>query len=391
VDERAPPDGPIESAEDLYQNAPCGYVSTRADGLITRTNGTFEAWTGYRCADLIAQRRFSELLAPGGRIYYETHLAPLLAMQGHAREIALEIVCANGGRLPVLINAAVARDEAGEARGIRITVFDATSRRRYEQELLRERQRAERADRIKARFIAMINHEIRSPLNVITSVRHLLEKTRLDPEQARLVQMLRSSSQSLLGIVNSVLDFGKLEAGKETLLESAFDLRGLVEQTLAAAGAAAEEKQLSLESAVSQLPSGRLVGDAGKIGQVLTNLLSNAIKFTERGFVRLVVHGAEAIGDTVVITFEVVDTGIGIAADRLEVIFEPYAQAAAETSARYGGTGLGLAICKELVALLGGDLTVASEPGRGSRFAFALPLRLENTQTTPTGSQPGSH
>jgi PAS domain S-box-containing protein len=130
-----------ESAEDLFENAPCGYLSTTLDGTLLKVNRTFESWTGLRREDLLGRKRFQELLAPGGRIYHETHYAPLLRMQGHAREIALEILRSDGSRLPVLVNSVVVEDGEGEPRVIRTTVFDASERRRYEEELLRARRR----------------------------------------------------------------------------------------------------------------------------------------------------------------------------------------------------------------------------------------------------------
>src|SRR5687767_11511352 len=129
--------------EDLYERAPCGYLSTDLGGRIVKVNGTFLEWTGYSRDELVGARRFQDLLSPGGRIYHETHYAPLLRMQGSVREIAVEIVRADGTRLPALVNAVVRRDEAGEPRAIRTTVFDATDRRRYEEELLRARRREE--------------------------------------------------------------------------------------------------------------------------------------------------------------------------------------------------------------------------------------------------------
>jgi len=130
-----------ESAEELFEDAPCGYLSTRMDGTIVRVNRTFEAWTGLRREDLVGRRRFQDLLTVGGRIYHETHVAPLLAMQGSIREIAVEVLRADGSRLPALVNAVVRRDEHGTPQVVRTTVFDATDRRRYEQELLRGRER----------------------------------------------------------------------------------------------------------------------------------------------------------------------------------------------------------------------------------------------------------
>ncbi len=140
---KAEPELLEEAAADLFEDAPCGYVLTRPDGTIVKVNRTFESWTGYSRGQLVAARRFQDMLAPGGRIYYETHFAPLLHMQGAVREIAIELVRADGSRLPALVNATLGRDEAGRPRVVRATVFDATDRRRYEDELLRARRREE--------------------------------------------------------------------------------------------------------------------------------------------------------------------------------------------------------------------------------------------------------
>lgn len=142
----ADPVVPSESAEDLYEHAPCGYLSTTPDGTIARVNATLLSWLGHDRDELVGRRRFSDLLTPGGRIYHETHYAPLLAMQGSVREIALDLVCAGGRRLPVLVNSILVRTPAGEPHVIRTSVFDATDRREYERELLRARERAERSE-----------------------------------------------------------------------------------------------------------------------------------------------------------------------------------------------------------------------------------------------------
>jgi PAS domain S-box-containing protein len=369
---------PVETAEDLYENAPCGYMSTSHGGLIVRANRTFFLWTGYSPDQVLGRRRFADLLPPSGRIYYETHYAPLLMMQGKVREIALELTCADQSRLPVLINATLARDAQGRPQLIRITVFNATARREYEQELLRERRRAEQATEEKARFIAMVSHEIRSPLSAIVAVRQMLEKTELSPRQQQLVRMLKSSSEGLLELVNNVLDLGRFERGHELLELHEFDLRVLVEASFEAMRARAELKGIALEQSISGEVPQCVVGDALKINQVLTNLLSNALKFTEHGTVRLSVHCEPTGAESVAITFSVSDTGMGIASDRLSNIFEEYAQEA-HVRSRYGGTGLGLAISRGLVELHGGELSVQSELGRGSTFRFTLHLKRRHS------------
>jgi PAS domain S-box-containing protein len=365
-----------ESAEDLYEHAPCGYLSTLPGGIIVKVNQTFLTWTGYERRDLVGRKRFQELLTPGGRIYHETHYAPLLQMQGTVREIAVDIVCANGQRLPALINSVLKQDAAGKPTLVRTTIFNATDRKEYERELLRERQRAERAAQAKADFVSMVSHEIRTPLNAITGVAHLLGATELSPQQQKLVRILRSSSGNLLNLINDILDFSKIEAGKMAPEEKNLDLRQLVQGIADSFHGRAEEKGLSLEVDVDERIPGDLLGDPIKIGQVLTNLLGNALKFTAKGAITLTLQVQELAVDSVTIDFRVTDTGIGIAPDRLPYVFDEFTQASYDISMKYGGTGLGLAISKKLVELHGSRLAVDSELDRGTTFSFSLRLKI---------------
>src|SRR5215203_2489055 len=187
VPDPPPPNLIEESAEDLYDYAPCGYISALPGGTIVKVNQTFLDWTGYRREDLVDRKRFQDLLTAGGRIFHETHYAPLLRMQGAVREIAIDLICANGGRLPALINSVLRKDEDGNPLLTRTTVFNATDRKEYERELLRERQKAEQAAKAKADFISMISHEIRTPLNALSGVSHLLGGTELSPQQQKYV------------------------------------------------------------------------------------------------------------------------------------------------------------------------------------------------------------
>lgn len=365
-----------EDAEDLYENAPCGYVSALPDGMIVKVNQTFLTWTGYRREDLVGRKRFQDLLTAGGRIFHETHYAPLLRMQGEVREIAVEIVCANGGRLPVLINSVLRKDAVGKPIRTRTTVFNATDRKEYERELLRARQKAEQADKAKADFISMISHEIRTPLSAIMGVGHLLGNTDLSSQQQKFVRILRSSSENLLNLVNEILDFSKIEAGKLSLEERSFDLRQLVNGILSSLRVKADEKGIILETYVDELVPAVLLGDPIKVAQVLTNLLGNAIKFTAQGSVTVTLQVRELLSDAVMIHFRVSDTGIGISPDRLQHVFDDFTQASYDISLKYGGTGLGLAISKRLVELHGSKLAVESELGRRTTFFFDLRLKI---------------
>jgi PAS domain S-box-containing protein len=379
-----------ENAEDLYEHAPCGYLSTLPGGTIVKVNQTFLTWTGYERQNLLGRKRFQELLTPGGRIYHETHYAPLLQMQGTVREIAVDLVCANGQRLPALINSVLRRDSAGQPVLARTTVFNATDRKEYERELLRERQRAEKAAQAKADFIAMVSHEIRTPLNAITGVAHLLGATELSHQQQKLVKILRSSSGNLLSLINDILDFSKIEAGKMAPEERLLELRQLIQDLADSLRGKADEKGLVLAVSIDPQVPGSLLGDPIKIGQVLTNLLGNAIKFTAKGSVTLTLQVQALALDTVTIDFRVTDTGIGIASDRLPYIFDEFTQASYDVSMKYGGTGLGLAISKKLVELHGSRLAVESQLNHGTTFSFRLRLKIVAGEADAVAGEPAA-
>jgi PAS domain S-box-containing protein len=364
-----------ESTDDLYEHAPCGYLSLLPDGVIGRVNTTFAEWTGFSKDELVGRRRFPELLTVGGRIYYETHFEPLLRMQGQAREIAFDLALRNDARLPVLVNARQ-RDYPNVGAVTRITVFDATDRRRYERELLAARQRAEQEARAKADLVATLSHDVRSPLSAITTAIALLEKSSPTAQQAKYIRVLQSSTSHALTLVNNLLDLGRLEAGRAPVQEDTFSLRDLVEEVAARARAAALQRTgLDVTTHVDETLPDALIGDRAQIGQVLTNLMMNAVKFTELGLVALVLHERHVTTDRATLDVSVIDTGIGIPPDRLPGIFEEYSQASEEIGKKYGGTGLGLAISRRILRLYGSDLNVTSTPGQGTTFAFALTLK----------------
>ena len=363
-----------ETAEDLYEHAPCGYVSLLPDGTIGRANATFLEWTGFAREALIGRARFLDLLTVGGRLYYETHFQPLLQMQGFVRAIAFDLTRQNGERLAVLVNAVQRHYETGVIT--RITVFDATDRRRYERELLAARNRAEEAARAKTDLITMISHDLRAPLSAMMTAIALLGKSSPTPQQAKYLRVLQSSTAHALELVNNVLDLSRLESGRTPLREREFSLRELVEEIAAAARAAAVQKpELQIQARVDDVVPERLIGDRAKIGQVIANLMMNAVKFTPRGFVALLVGVREDTSEAVTLDIVVSDSGIGIPADRLPHIFDEYTQASDEIAETYGGTGLGLAISRKLLQLYGSELNVTSTVNQGTTFSFALTLR----------------
>jgi signal transduction histidine kinase len=373
-----------ENLEDLYDGAPCGYLSTLPDGTIVRVNQTFVDWLGHTRDALLAGVKFQTLLTIGSRIYYETHYAPLLQMQGFANEIALEALCADGRILPVVANSRQRRDARGVPLLNRITLFDSTDRRRYERELLLARRKAEQAAKDKADLLAMLSHDIRNPLNAIMGVVQLLDRGELTDAQRRKVRVLASSSENMLNLLNRVLELSKAESSSFALVETPFSVAELVDDVAGTFQANARENGLELRASVDDRTPAVVMGDPIAIRQIVTNLVGNAVKFTERGRVEITVRTTALAADSVTLAFAVSDTGIGIAPEEIERIFNEFTQASYETMMKFGGTGLGLTITRKLLALYGSRVEIASVPGEGSTFSFTL--RLPTARTPDHGA-----
>ncbi|MCO5935335.1 response regulator [Mucilaginibacter sp. RB4R14] len=251
-----------------------------------------------------------------------------------------------------------------------INISDSSPQKSYQQQLIKSKELAEYGKKVKETFLANMSHELRTPVNGIIGLSNLLRKSPINEQQGNLLDMLETSSRSLLGVINDVLDISKIEAGKFSIVRSANNLRSIVNSVFGLLKFNADEKDIEFLLEIDNDVPESLQIDSLRLNQILMNLLSNAIKFTHRGRVKLTVSVLQKLNDKVKLKFSVEDTGIGIPTDRLSKIFESFEQAEDDTANKYGGTGLGLTIVKKLIELKGGDLAVSSKVGQGSVFNF---------------------
>ena len=254
--------------------------------------------------------------------------------------------------------------------GVMVIATDITERKRVEEAL-------HRADRAKDEFLANMGHELRTPLNGIIGMTSLLQDDEMTSQQRQYIRTVNRSARALLTIINDLLDYSSIETGRVSIEPAPFDLKSAVDDVIQVLTTRALEKGLELTALYSPDAPRRVIGDAGRIRQVLTNLVDNAIKFTDQGRVIVTVECQQMTGDLAWIKLSVEDTGIGVPGELLERIFDKFTQVDASPARRHGGTGLGLAISKQLVELMGGTLGVNSRPGEGSNFWLVLSLPVQ--------------
>ena len=261
-----------------------------------------------------------------------------------------------------------------------LNISDITNQKEYKNQLIEAKLAAENAKKVKEIFLANMSHELRTPINGIIGLSGLLNSTTLNEDQIEMVKLLEVSSQSLLGVVNDLLDLSKIESGKFSIFRKKINLRDQLQSVTNLLRFKADEKLIKLDLKIDQTVPTYIIADGLRLNQILMNLLSNAIKFTEKGSVTLSVKAKKRTADAVTLLISVTDTGIGIPENRIDNIFESYVQAEDDTATKYGGTGLGLAIVKQLTELKGGKLSVSSKIGEGSVFTFENKFALDTTR-----------
>ena len=373
-------------------------IAGTPEGVITVFNVGAERMLGYTAAEMVGKQTPALIHCPDE---VRSRGIALSAEMGypvegfetfvvHARRDRPEqnewiYVRKDGTRFPVSLVVTAQRNAAGGLIGFLGIATDVSERKRAESALAAAKETAESASRAKGDFLAVVSHEIRTPLNGILGMANLVLDTELTPTQREYLDALRLAAGSLLALINDLLDFSKIEAGKLDLDPVPFELRGGLADTLRPLSISAREKGLGVVCRVAPGVPDALVGDFGRLRQILINLIGNAVKFTSRGEVVLEVGVEGPVGEEVDLLFAVRDTGIGIARDKLETIFAPFEQADGSTTRKFGGTGLGLTISARLARLLGGTIGVESEPGRGSTFSFRVRLGVRRSLAEPAG------
>ncbi|WP_211211717.1 MHYT domain-containing protein [Gilvimarinus chinensis] len=343
--------------------------------------------TGYPLDDFLQRKvNIGELIAPTDLSIIEAQLAKALS-EGTSYSTEYRLQHRNGQTVWVLDQGSFRFDETGNATWIDGILTDITERHHYEEKLKQAKLAAEQAAQSKQAFLANMSHEIRTPMNAILGFSDILLDEPLAAEQRKHLATINSSARSLMHLLNDILDSAKLEKGKLRINHEPFSLHALLDEIISTFWLIAKQKGIELNLVLNDDLHSQYLGDASRIRQVLNNLIGNAVKFTDTGEVSVTITRSSHKS----VLFEVKDTGIGIAPEHLSQIFQPFEQADDTTTRRFGGTGLGTTISKQLVELMGGEISVSSHLGQGSLFSFSLPLEetdaLINSEPQLTSTQ----
>jgi PAS domain S-box-containing protein len=364
-------------------------IGKAPDGTITSWNSGAEETYGWLAEEVIGET--VAVLLPPGMAREESEILEAMKTGRRLDQFQTRRIRKDGTLIDVSISVSPIRGLDQQIVGTSTIERDISARRRREEELSKARDEAEQATRTQSEFLANVSHELRTPMNAILGMLELTLQEDLSPLKRDYLQTAKDSADSLLLLVNDILDFSRLEAGRFELELVAFDLRDLLDEAVKTLSLRACEKGLELICRIDRRVPGRVIGDPVRLRQILTNLAGNAIKFTEQGEVvvdvRLVDEtdqspGENQPGSQVMLEFSVADTGIGIAPEDQQRIFAPFAQADASTTRHYSGTGLGLAICHELIGLMQGEMHLDSAPGQGSRFSFQVAFQVAKPEET---------
>ncbi len=362
--------------EDLYEHAPCGYHSLDGAGLVLSMNATELGWLGRSREEVVGQSWLGFISEVSRRVF-EANFASFKA-RGFVKDLEFELIRADGSTLPVLLNATAVKNDQGEFLFSRSTLTDLTDRKRIEAELEAARDQAIELARAKADFLANMSHEIRTPLNGIIGMTGVLLDRPFSDFDRGCIETIRVSGDGLLTIINEILDHSKIEAGHIELEIGDFDPVRVFGDAAELLAPEAQRKGFDLVFVASPEVPRRLRGDAGRLRQIALNLLGNAVKFTDHGEVVLGVRFADNR-----LILEVRDTGIGMSPEVVSRLFRPFEQGGGVANWRFGGTGLGLVITRRLAELMGGALTVESEPSLGTCMTVSIPLELAREENEP--------
>ena len=358
----------------LHESLRDAFAKTDLEGKIVESNQVFQEMLGYSPVEL-ASLTYAELTPLKWHAMEARLLDGEVFRRGYSEVYRKEYVTKDGRILPIELRTFLLRDHEGQPEALWAIIRDISERTLLEQRLKIAKETADSASQAKSEFLANMSHEIRTPLNAIVGLGRLTLLTELSAKQRDYQEMIASSAGTLLHLMDDLLDFSKVEAGKLTMEAGNFPLGTCLSTVQSIIRVKAEEKGLDFRIKVAPEVPAQVIGDRFRLEQVLINLLGNAVKFTDQGDVTLEVTAvASGAAEAVPVTCTVRDTGIGMTAAQLENLFQPFTQADNSITRRYGGTGLGLSISRRLVELMGGVIGVESVPGLGSVFTFTIPL-----------------